>query len=151
MNKKFLKKSFILAALLPLLTQCGAAKKNPVQPKSSAVPSSVEVSVKWPAQEYISKIKEKLLTEWKKSAPKEVNTNRSCHISISIRPNGELGGVNLIRSSGDPNIDRAALQACVSAAPFPKPSKDTLRLFPSLSMEWVLSVQKIKNKTNKNK
>ncbi|GLQ11845.1 hypothetical protein GCM10007913_37770 [Devosia yakushimensis] len=48
-------------------------------------------------------------------------------VRFTIAANGGLGGVSLIRSSGHPALDQAAIDAVTRAAPFPPPPDGTSR------------------------
>jgi periplasmic protein TonB len=41
------------------------------------------------------------------------------HVSFTVSANGAVGGISVVRSSGSPILDQAAIQTVQSAAPFP--------------------------------
>ncbi|MCV6592852.1 MAG: TonB family protein [Silicimonas sp.] len=50
-------------------------------------------------------------------------------IRFSIKPNGGLASISLVKGSGSARLDRAALQVIRKAAPFPKPPPGAQRSF----------------------
>ena len=49
-----------------------------------------------------------------------------CTLRVTIIPGGEVGGVQVIKSSGDPTFDRQAENAVRKAAPLPFPTEPRL-------------------------
>ena len=49
-----------------------------------------------------------------------------CTLRVTIIPGGEIGGVEIINSSGDPTFDRQAENAVRKAAPLPFPTEPRL-------------------------
>ena len=53
--------------------------------------------------------------------PENANSALSSQFRIRLAPNGEVLSVSLIRSSGDPILDRSAQLAIYKASPLPVP------------------------------
>jgi colicin import membrane protein len=67
--------------------------------------------------------------------PDRVDSRLSSQFRIRLAPNGTVLEVNLIRSSGDPVLDRSAQAAIYKASPLPVPSdSETFNLFRDISL-----------------
>ena len=67
--------------------------------------------------------------------PQNVDSNMSSQFRIRLAPNGSVLEVSLIRSSGDPILDRSAQSAIYKASPLPVPSDaTTFNLFRDISL-----------------
>ncbi|STX51717.1 TolA colicin import membrane protein [Legionella busanensis] len=67
--------------------------------------------------------------------PENVNDNLSSQFRIRLAPSGEVLEVSLIRSSGDPILDRSAQTAIYKASPLPVPTDPTtFDLFRDISL-----------------
>ncbi|WP_375174010.1 TonB family protein [Pseudooceanicola sp.] len=58
-----------------------------------------------------------------------VGRRGTAYVAFSVTPSGGLGSVSLARSSGSPQIDKAALSMVRRAAPFPRPPAGAQRNF----------------------
>lgn len=54
--------------------------------------------------------------------PSGVDTSLSCRFEIQLAPSGEVQSVKLLKSSGDPVLDRSARTAIYQASPLPVPN-----------------------------
>jgi colicin import membrane protein len=67
--------------------------------------------------------------------PDNVDSGLSSKFRIRLAPDGEVLEVSLIRSSGDPVLDRSAQTAIYKASPLPVPTDpDTFNLFRDISL-----------------
>ena len=67
--------------------------------------------------------------------PENASSNLSSQFRIRLAPDGAVLEVSLIRSSGDPILDRSAQSAIYKASPLPVPSDpDTFNLFRDISL-----------------
>lgn len=67
--------------------------------------------------------------------PPNVNKNLSCRFEINLEPTGRVVKVTLLRSSGDPILDRSAQTAIYSASPLPVPSMpEAFEIFKVVSL-----------------
>ncbi len=67
--------------------------------------------------------------------PENANSSMSSQFRIRLAPDGAVLEVSLIRSSGDPVLDRSAQSAIYKASPLPVPSDpDTFNLFRDISL-----------------
>lgn len=67
--------------------------------------------------------------------PEHVNPNLFSQFRIQLAPGGKVLSVNLIKSSGDPLLDRSAQAAIYKASPLPVPSdQETFHLFQDISL-----------------
>jgi TonB family protein len=57
-------------------------------------------------------------------------------LAIAVAADGKVARVNLLRSSGDPALDQAALGVVKSAAPFPKPPSVILSADGLFHVDW---------------
>jgi colicin import membrane protein len=67
--------------------------------------------------------------------PENADSSKSSQFRIRLAPNGVVLDVNLMRSSGDPILDRSAQSAIYKASPLPVPNDpDTFNLFRDISL-----------------
>ena len=67
--------------------------------------------------------------------PENANSSLSSQFRIRLAPNGLVLEVNLIRSSGDPILDRSAQSAIYKASPLPVPADpDAFNVFRDISL-----------------
>jgi len=68
---------------------------------------------------YVSQIANKVESSWLKppTAPKSL----SCKVHVNQLPNGEVVGVQVVKSCGDEATDRSVEQAVRKASPLPIP------------------------------
>jgi len=67
--------------------------------------------------------------------PDAVNSNLSSQFKIKLAPSGQVLDVQLLRSSGDPVLDRSAEAAIYKASPLPVPSDaKTFNIFREISL-----------------
>jgi colicin import membrane protein len=67
--------------------------------------------------------------------PENANSQMSSQFQIHLAPNGAVLDVNLMRSSGDPILDRSARDAIYKASPLPVPTDPkTFNLFRDISL-----------------
>lgn len=67
--------------------------------------------------------------------PPEANKTLSCRFEIHLAGNGDVKSVRLLRSSGDPVLDRSARTAIYKASPLPVPkTPDAFALFKVVSL-----------------
>ena len=68
--------------------------------------------------EYIAALQEYLEDFGSKHYPNELHHKGNCQILLSIQANGQLREARIVRSSGNPILDKAAIDLVKKAAPF---------------------------------
>ncbi|MEO5377040.1 MAG: energy transducer TonB [Magnetococcus sp. DMHC-6] len=93
--------------------------------KERAIPSDKVASIDLNTQEvryaaFLKSVKDRVEQGWSyPTQAKEENLHGSLFIAFTINKEGQLEKIELIRSSGSPILDQAALAAVKNAAPFP--------------------------------
>jgi colicin import membrane protein len=59
--------------------------------------------------------------------PQGLAKGLSCQLALSLDPNGKVLDVKLVRSSGNPVLDRSAITAVLKASPLPVPTESLLK------------------------
>ena len=96
---------------------------------------------------FYARIKEKLRVHWtdnlktamqREQAYRTVASNQDyiTKLRIQLRDNGELKNVFIMSSSGNTNLDNAAVHAFEQAAPFPNPPKNMIEGDGSVKLRW---------------
>ncbi len=78
--------------------------------------------------EYQMKILKAIAAQWVK-IPDSTDRSLYCVYTIQLAPSGDVMGVKLVQSSGDPALDRAAETAIYKASPLPVP-RDPINFGP---------------------
>lgn len=73
---------------------------------------------------YIGLIRQAISRHWQVN---KIDDQLSCILAITLSPTGEVTKVSLIRSSGDPILDRTAQAAVYKASPLPLPNEPELK------------------------
>ena len=100
---------------------------------------------------FYERIKEKLRIEWSQNL-KSVFQNPSftqgqlskdlvTKLKIQLRDNGTLKQILILSSSGDTNLDNAAISAFETAAPFPNPPKGMIEKDGTIQLRWDFIIQ----------
>jgi TonB family protein len=77
-------------------------------------------SCKTDLAEYTGRVKSRVQQSWYSLISSDIWMKRACAVvDFSIRPDGGVSTLRIPRSTGDLQLDRAALAGIVSAAPFP--------------------------------
>ena len=74
--------------------------------------------------EYIPYIQEKIKSNW--LSPDNSQAGLSCEMKIRMIPGGDIVGIKVINSSGDPLFDRSVETAALRASPLPIPADPEL-------------------------
>lgn len=69
--------------------------------------------------EYKAKVLQAIQNQW--IVPEDVDRTKSCILMISIGPGGVVLSATIIKTSGDPALDRSATAAVYKASPLPVP------------------------------
>jgi colicin import membrane protein len=72
---------------------------------------------------YRRQIKQQVARNW--SIPSTARSGMVCEIMVRLLPSGDVVSVQVIKSSGDPALDRSVENAVYSAAPLPVPSVES--------------------------
>ncbi len=113
------------------------AKKKAAEAQQAAQQAALEAArtarIAGEVDKYKALIINAISQQW--ILPENANSNLSSQFRIRLAPNGAVLQVSLIRSSGDPILDRSAQAAIYKASPLPVPTDAaTFDLFRDISL-----------------
>ncbi|MCU7881199.1 MAG: cell envelope integrity protein TolA [Candidatus Thiodiazotropha sp. (ex Lucinoma aequizonata)] len=110
-----------------------AERERVLQEQMAAEQNSREID------RYVAVIKQQVERNWLK--PGQGSEELSCVVQVRLIPGGDvvLGGVSIIRSSGNAAFDRSVESAVYKAAPLPVPSGLLFESFRTLKLNFKLS------------
>jgi colicin import membrane protein len=110
-----------------------ALKKAEEQRQAALAEKQRDALIQSEVSKYKSLILAAISQNW--IVPSRANLNLSCRFQVSLASNGEVQSVNLIKSSGDPSLDRSARLAIYQGSPLPVPSDpEIFKLFKVLNL-----------------
>lgn len=101
----------------------GLLSKPTVKPQSqvAAPQSKIRTEIDWGG--YMQAVQTKIKKHWH---PSEEFSSKNLKVQFSVGKTGKIHNLKLVKSSGSPACDKAALQAVITAAPFaPLPAGST--------------------------
>ena len=99
----------------------------------SAMNAAKNAEIAGEVDKYKALIIQAISSKW--ILPENANSSMSSQFRIRLAPNGLVLEVNLIRSSGDPILDRSAQSAIYKASPLPVPSDpNAFNVFRDISL-----------------
>ncbi len=110
-----------------------AAQEKARQAQQAAVEQQHAAQMSGEVNKYKALIIQAISQHW--ILPEHINNQLFSQFRIRLAPNGTVLSVNLIRSSGDPVLDRSAQAAIYKASPLPVPSDQAMfNLFRDISL-----------------
>lgn len=109
------------------------ARKQAASQQAAAANAAKQARIAGEVDKYKAMIVNAISSRW--ILPDNVDKGLSSQFRIRLAPDGAVLEVSLLRSSGDPVLDRSAQSAIYKASPLPVPSDaDTFNLFREISL-----------------
>jgi len=116
-----------------LLLKKQSEQKQLAAANESAMNAAKNAEIAGEVDKYKALIIQAISSKW--ILPENANSSMSSQFRIRLAPNGLVLEVNLIRSSGDPILDRSAQSAIYKASPLPVPSDpNAFNVFRDISL-----------------
>ena len=132
-ESKAQKEKAALAAAEAVKSAAEAAKRAEAAARQAQINATNQARVAGEVDKYKALIIDAIGRQW--ILPENTNRNLSSQFRIRLAPDGGVMEVSLIRSSGDPILDRSAQTAIYKASPLPVPADPTtFNLFREISL-----------------
>jgi TonB family protein len=110
----------------------------PGQPERSPPPIVGLRTRPHPFAAYVTSMHKQFHEQWIAFITQTTDKNAWVKLAIAVAPDGKLARVTLVRPSGDPAVDQAALAIVKGAAPFAKPPSTILSADGLVHLDWEL-------------